>query len=310
MPEAALVQRFAADLDALIGTSGRIGTAVSGGPDSLALLLLAAAARPGAVEAATVDHGLRPENAAEAQFVARVCAGLDVRHAILGPAPPLAGNLQSAARTARYALLEGWQAARGLDWVLTAHHADDQAETLLMRLNRGAGIDGLSGVRAVNGRLARPLLGWRRAELGAVVAAAGLTPIADPSNTDPRFDRARLRARLAAADWIDPAALGRSAQALAEAGRALDWSADRLWSERVREDEGGCVLDADGLPEELVRRLVLRALSALATDAAPRGEGISRLIATLRAGGTATLAGVKAEGGDRWRFSLAPPRRR
>jgi len=310
MPDPDLVRRFAADLEALTGPSGRIGIAVSGGPDSLALLLLAAAARPDTIEAATVDHGLRPESAGEARFVAGICATRGIPHAILTPEAPISGNLQSAARAARYALLESWRAARGLDWVLTAHHADDQAETLLMRLNRGAGIAGLSGVRAANQRVARPLLGWRRAALGAIVDAAGLTAIDDASNADPRFDRARLRARLAEADWIDPVAMAHSARVLADADRALDWSTARLWDDRARSEAETCVVDIAGLPGELARRLVLRALRQIAPDAAPRGEEVARFIAALEAGESATLAGVKARGsGDRWRFAAAPPRR-
>lgn len=309
MPDPALVRRFAADLAALTGGGGRIGVAVSGGPDSLALLLLAQAALPGAIEAATVDHGLRPEAAAEAAFVARTCAALGVPHATLRPETPIAGNIQSAARRARYRLLEGWRRARGLDWLLTAHHADDQAETLLMRLNRGSGIRGLSGVRAVNGRITRPLLGWRRLELAAIAAAAGLTPVEDPSNSDPRFDRARVRAELARAPWLDPAAIARSAAALAEADAAIDWAAERLWAERARPAADGWTLDAAGLPAELARRLIERALALLAPQAAPRGTEIGRLIAALAGGGTTTLADVRVRAeGARWHFAPAPPR--
>jgi tRNA(Ile)-lysidine synthase len=142
--------------------------AVSGGPDSLALLLLAHAAMPGLVEAATVDHGLRSESADEAAFVAEICGKLGVPHATLKVTVG-AGNLQAEARAARYAALAGWMAERGLAALATAHHADDQAETLILRLNRGSGVAGLAGVRArglVPGTrlpLLRPLLGWRRA---------------------------------------------------------------------------------------------------------------------------------------------------
>lgn len=306
-PEA--VARLRADLEALTGGRiGRFGIAVSGGPDSLALLLLAEAAFPGAVEAATVDHGLRAESGDEAAFVAELCGALGVPHATLRPAQPIEGNLQSAAREARYALLEAWRGERGLDWVATAHHADDQAETLVMRLNRSSGVAGLGGIRAVNRRVIRPLLAWRRSALARIVGDAGIEAIADPSNADPRFDRARLRPQIEAAEWIDPEALARSAAALAEAEEALEWSADRLFAERARPADGGMRLEADGLPAELLRRLVLRALRAIAPESAPRGEELSRLLATLEQGGTATLAGVKATGGDPWRFEPAPPR--
>jgi tRNA(Ile)-lysidine synthase len=298
--------RFRADLEALtLAVPARLGLAVSGGPDSLALLLLASAAYPGRVHAATVDHGLRPENAGEAAFVARLCGGLGVPHAILPAAMKETSNLQAAARERRYALLGQWAGEIGADALLTAHHADDQAETLVMRLLRGSGLSGLSGIRAVNPPVVRPLLGWRRAELAAIVDAAGLDPVADPSNADERFDRARIRRRLAESDWLDPVPLARSAAALAQAEEALEWAVERLWDERVE----GATFDPAGLPPELRRRLVLRLLAAMGGPP-PRGEEIGRLLVTLAAGGTATLAGVKCTGGARWRFAPAPPRRR
>ena len=309
-PSPELVERFRTDLEAIAGAvPARLGVAVSGGPDSLALLLLARAAYGGRVHAATVDHGLRPESAGEAAFVALLCAGLNLPHSMLLPEAPITGNLQSAARSVRYALLEAWRAENGLDWLLTAHHADDQAETLLMRLNLGSGVAGLSGVRAVNGRVLRPLLGWRREALAEIVALAGIEAVADQSNRDERFDRARLRARLAASDWIDPAAMARSADALAAAEEALEWTAERLFAERASDGDAGLRLDPTDLPAELLRRLLLRALRRIEPSAAPRGEELSRLLATLEAGGMATLAHVKAEGGETWRFTPAPVRR-
>ncbi|HEV2816334.1 MAG TPA: tRNA lysidine(34) synthetase TilS [Allosphingosinicella sp.] len=298
--------RFRVDLEALTGAAPeRLALAVSGGPDSLALLLLARAACPGRVEAATVDHGLRPESAAEAEFVAGLCGRLGVPHATLRAGMTDGPNLQAAARARRYALLGGWAREIGADCLLTAHHLDDQAETLVMRLMRGSGLAGLAGIRAVNPPLVRPLLGWRRAELAAIVEAAGIRAVADPSNTDERFDRARARRRLADADWLDPASLARSAAALAEAEEALDWAAERLWRERA----DGATLDPAGLPAELRRRLVLRMIAALGGPA-PRGDRLGRLLATLEKGGTATLSGIKCAGGTRWRFAPAPPRRR
>jgi len=298
--------RFRADLEALTGTAPeRLALAVSGGPDSLALLLLAAAAFPGRVHAATVDHGLRPEAAAEAGFVARICSGLGVPHAILAAAMTETANVQAAARARRYALLGRWAGEIGALCLVTAHHLDDQAETLVMRLLRGAGLTGLAAIRAVNPPVVRPLLGWRRAELAAIVAAAGIRPVADPSNADERFDRVRVRKRLAEADWLDPVPLARSAAALAEAEEALDWAAERLWAERA---EGGA-LDPAGLPAELKRRLVLRMIAALG-GAVPRGADLGRLLAALERGETATLSGIKCVGGRLWRFAPAPPRRR
>src|SRR3954471_22113406 len=182
-----LLDRFADDLAGLCGgESGLLGVAVSGGPDSLALLLLAQAAAPGRVRAATVDHRLRPDSASEAAFVASLCAERRIPHATLPVEVSRGGKgLQAAARKARYAALGGWMRRNGIATLLTAHHADDQAETLLMRLNRGAGLGGLAGIRAAapfsaggeGSRLCRPLLGWRREDLARIVRDCGLTPV-------------------------------------------------------------------------------------------------------------------------------------
>ena len=289
--------------------------AVSGGPDSLALLLLAAAARPGLVEAATVDHSLRPESRAEAETVAGVCKTVAVPHSILTLDWPKApqSNLQARAREARYEVLGAWAPERGLTAVATAHHADDQAETLLMRLARGAGIGGLGSVRArrplVKGvQLVRPLLGWRKAQLAALVANAGVKPVDDPSNRDPRHDRVRMRQWLKGADWADPERLAASAAWLNEADEALDWALAPLAETRVTRDGGSLVVDPSGLPRELQRRLLLAAFGELGAPR-PRGPELGRALDKLRKGGTTTLAGLKLEGGTAWRLRFAPPRR-
>lgn len=305
-PDPDLVARFSADASP---PDGLVGVAVSGGPDSLALLLLAAAAWPGRVAAATVDHRLRPEAAAEAAYVGRICARLGVAHAILTPAAPITGSLQAAARKARYALLEAWRARMGAGCVMTAHHADDQAETLLMRLNRSAGLGGLAGIRRANGLVLRPLLGWRRAELATIVAAAGIAPVADPSNEDDRFDRVRIRAALTRADWIDIPALAASAAYLADAEAAMAWTVARLVDERVAAEGDALVLDPADLPEELLRRLLLTLIARIDPAAAPGGPALDRLLGVLRAGGQASMGGALCRGGARWRIAAAPPRR-
>src|SRR5580765_3765844 len=119
------IARFRADLEALTGGAPeRLGLAVSGGPDSLALLLLANAAYPGRVHAATVDHGLRPEGAAEAAFVAGICGELAIPHATLRAEMRETSNIQAAARARRYALLGQWVAEIGAAFLATAHHLD------------------------------------------------------------------------------------------------------------------------------------------------------------------------------------------
>jgi tRNA(Ile)-lysidine synthase len=303
------VARFRADLEALTGGAPeRLGLAVSGGPDSLALLLLAHAAYPGRIHAATVDHGLRAESAAEAAYVAALCGARGIPHAILRAEMKENSNLQAAARARRYALLIQWIGEIGAAFLATAHHLDDQAETLVMRLMRGAGLAGLSGIRPINAPLVRPLLGWRREELAAIVREAGVDPVADPSNQDARFDRARVRRRLAEADWLKPEPLARSAGALAEAEAAMGWMVEQLRRERVAGTPEGFTLDPTGLPAELRRRLVLGIFAAMGRDV-PRGEAVTRLLATLAAGGRATLAEVKCAGGRLWHFTPAPPRR-
>ena len=328
---AARRERFAADLARLwpesLDRGARLGLAVSGGPDSLALLLLARAALPGRIEAATIDHGLRPESAVEAAMVAAACRDLGVRHEVIAVtvAP---GNLQSRARSARYEALGRWLARRSLQAIATAHHADDQAETLLMRLNRGSGLAGLAGVRerglvpGAEAALLRPLLSWRKTELAALVAAAGLAPVRDPSNEDPRFDRARLRAVLAQADWLDPMAIARSAALLGEAEQALAWAIGREWAEAVEPVGGGFCYwpHRSGAPGErraLVIGVVQRVLTTM--SAHPRESETARLVDRLLGGGGGNLAGVQARAEGRgvekggagivWRFAPENPRR-
>ena len=287
--------------------------AVSGGPDSLALLLLAHAALPGKVAAATVDHGLRAGSADEAAMVARHCAGLDIPHATLKVSLD-PGNLQAQARAARYAALAGWMEAEGLAALLTAHHADDQAETLLLRLGRGSGVAGLAGVRAkgqVQGTrlpLLRPLLGWRRSELGEVIDAAGWQAAQDPSNTDDRFDRARIRKAIAGADWLDIPALALSAANFADADAALDWAAAREWQEGIAKAPMGLTYRPQA-PRAVALRVIARIVLEL-DGSEPRGSQIAHLFEELLARRPASIgnlvARVTPEG---WSFTKAPQRR-
>jgi tRNA(Ile)-lysidine synthase len=312
----ALVERFRADLAGLGPVGTPLGIAFSGGPDSLALLLLAAAAFPGQVRAATVDHGLRDASAAEAALAARICESLSIPHRILAVSVSSGASIQAQAREARYRALGGWMDAEGVPSLLTAHHLDDQAETLLMRLLRGAGVAGLAGIRArrplgtSGAEILRPLLGWRRYELGELAAASGLTFAADPSNCDEAFDRVRLRRLLAGAPWLDPVPLARSAAALADAEEALQAAADRYFREKVERCDGHLLLRPAGLPAEIRRRLLLACLHRFMPEARPRGEQLTDLLAALEAGGTATLAGVKFSAvAAGWHVSPAPPRR-
>lgn len=320
------VARFRADLARYADPDADpLLVAVSGGADSLALLLLAHAAMPERVRAATVDHGLRDEAAAEAAWVAEICRGLGVPHAVLRGAPPSrsgrTANLSARARVLRYGLLEEHRLATGCARIATAHHADDQVETLVMRLNRGTGVAGLAGVREVMAAVVRPLLGWRRAELAAIVVAAGLVPVVDPTNVDDRFDRARLRRSLAGADWLAPGGWARTAAAMAEAEDALSWAARRFGEDRIACGEGRVRLRLAGEPAEIARRLIADCLVRVDAGASPRGGDVARLAARLLSAGGAgrvvrsTLAGVlvtaRATGGGVVAdFRPAPPRRR
>src|SRR5271170_2967071 len=197
------LDELATKLDALGGFEARpaIAVAVSGGPDSLALILLAqhwARQRGGQAWALTVDHGLRPESAAETRTVAGWLAARAIPHEILawaGDKPATA--IQEAARDARYRLLAQWCRGHGVLHLLTAHHREDQVETHLIRRRAGSGIDGLAGMSAVRElaecRLVRPLLWVPRARLRALLAQEGQPFLCDPSNLNPRFERARLR---------------------------------------------------------------------------------------------------------------------
>lgn len=310
--ESSLVEHFVAAMAALSEPeqAPRLCIAVSGGPDSMALLHLAHRAFPGQVAAATVDHGLRAASADEAAMVADWCASHAIPHATLNPDTEPQGNIQAWARAARYALLEGWRATQGLGLILTAHHADDQLETMLMRLNRGAGLSGLAGVRARTGRIARPLLGIGKAELLAYARAHRLPYADDPSNLDPRYDRAALRAQLAHAPWLDAKAAGRSAAALAEADVALRWLVDNLAARHIRPDGAGHVLDATDFPREVQRRLLLRLIACTNPDAPlPRGEAVDRLLAHAMAGEKASIGALILQGGVQWRIYPAPPRK-
>jgi len=320
-PDAAILDRFRADLDALIAPGTRLGLAVSGGADSLALLVLAAAARPGDIEAATVDHALREGSAAEAERVGEICQHLGVPHTVLRvewDVPP-SSAIQELAREVRYGALAGWMGERSIDAVGAGHHLDDQAETFIMRLNRGAGVRGLSGMRplaAVPGnpalQLLRPLLSWKRAELEQVCADAGLDPIDDPSNIDERYERVRIRKALRDADWLDRDALARSAANLAEADDAIEWAAALEWTRFAEVLSDAITYRPSNAPDEILRRIVARAVGELGTEGSPdelRGSELHRLLSTIQAGETATLRGVRCQGGTLWRFTPAPRRR-
>lgn len=278
---------------------------MSGGGDSVALLDLAqrwAAARATPLHVATVDHGLRPAAAAEATAVARLAAACGLPHAVLHwDGSAARGNLQDAARRARYRLLAGWAQGRGLAAVALGHTLDDQAETVLLRLARGSGVDGLAGMaveRMAHGtRFVRPLLGLSRATLRAHLVANGLAWAEDPSNDDPRFQRVRARAALAALAplGIDAAGLVATAARMARAQAALVAAARALAAQALRIEAGDVLIARAALaaaPRETAERVLAQALCWVASaDYRPRRAALSASLDAALAGRAGTLHG-------------------
>lgn len=248
--------------------------AVSGGPDSVALMhLLARWAPPHRppILVATVDHGLRPDAAEEAAFVAREAAALGLPHRTLlweGDKPQT--GLQEAAREARYRLLVEYAREAGASHLLTAHTRDDQAETILMRLAKGSGLKGLRGMRRERDRHGithlRPLLDWTKASLLALCRDKGWRYVTDPSNADERFARIRWRRLmpLLAEEGLNAERLARLAKRVAQADEALDTKARQaLEAARPMTGEGELSFDAAclvGEPFEIALRVLEQAL--------------------------------------------------
>jgi tRNA(Ile)-lysidine synthase len=234
------------------------------------------------------------------------------------PSPPDA-NRQAVSREARYYRLGTWALDLGVEFLATAHHLDDQAETLMMRLHRGAGVGGLAGVRirrllmkrherSVD--LVRPVLFWRRRDLQAVIDACGIESIDDPSNHDPRYDRTHARAFLdASPEWPDRERMAESARYLGEADRALEWTTRYFFRERNGWDGEAYNLRVTDLPPELQRRVVLETI-AMMVDREPEGRTLTRALDELRKGAVVTLCEVVVRPSEGlWHFEWAPPRR-
>lgn len=308
--------RLGRDLAALAGPDWHrlhYGVAVSGGPDSMALLWLMATLLPGQVRAATVDHGLRQGSDEEARMVAGFCGRELIPHATLNPPSPIKGSLQAAARAERYRLLEKWQKDSGLAFILTAHHADDQLETIVMRLNRSSGVGGLAAIRAKNGAVLRPLLHWRRDALVRLALDEDLPFVDDPSNSDSRFDRARLRHGLQSQTLLDVEAAARSADWLADADDAIDWAVERLIASWPDASDIAVIRD-DAYPPEIFRRVVTQRLRANDSQRQIRGASLDGVIAAMKGGrramvGALLIDAVPGLEGTIWRISAAPRRK-
>ena len=269
----------------------------------MALLHLAAAEAPGRVCAATVDHGLRSESADEALEVANHCRALGISHDTLIWAWNGRGNLQAAAREARFALIGDWARTRGLAAVCLGHTLDDQAETVLMRLARGSGVDGLSAMapRLRRGGLTwlRPLLDTRRDVLREILRREQVPWAEDPSNEDIRFGRVKARAALAALEplGITPEGLADTALRLAGQRAALDHAMAELAGRARRIGVcGSFSLDpkalAAGHPEIAMRLLADTLMKGAGRALRPRSEPLARLHQALTdPGGSTSLGG-------------------
>ena len=290
--------RFAAAMDRIAGQDAPpLGLAVSGGGDSVALMHLAHR-RGGTLRVATVDHGLRASAAAEAETVARAADALGLPHHTIRWHWDGAGNLQAAARDARRTLLQAWAARHRLGGIILGHTLDDQAETLLLNLARGSGVEGLSGMtegRVGQTAFLRPLLGHRRADLRDWLRAEGIGWTDDPTNEDERFDRVRARRAIAALGF-DPVRLAATAGRMSRAREALERRALDLARRFVRPAlPGDVVLDRAGLlaiDEDTLRRILSSALRCVAGAAyRPSEAGMGRLLDAIADETSRTLMG-------------------
>ena len=285
----------------------RLGVAVSGGGDSVALLHLlhrGFAAGEVTLFAATVDHGLRPGSASEAAQVAAMAAGLGIPHDTLqwrGWAGD--GNLQDQARQARYRLLADWAGAQDLPAVALGHTADDQAETVLMRLGRAAGAAGLAAMPLRRTRdgvtFIRPMLGLRRADLRGFLQEEGIAWLEDPSNEDTRFERIRLRKamELLAPLGLTVPALAAVAENMGQADAALAHFTDAAAQGHVSLEAGALAIPRRHLaaqPAEIARRLLQHALCHVSgAGYPPRRAPMLALLEAALAGKGGTLAGCR-----------------
>ncbi len=263
-PDAALASALA-DLN----VPNRIGLAVSGGGDSMALLALArdwAAGADSTLIVATVDHGLREDSRAEAEFVAHTCSRWDLPHEILTLSGlEGSGNLPARARDARYDALSGWAHRNSVATVLLGHTMDDQAETVLMRLARGSGVEGLSGMASGmvwnNVHFRRPLLKTRRDALREWLRERDIAWVDDPTNEDHRYDRVKAREALVLLEplGISIEGLAATADRLARQRKALEATAKDLADDAVRFVDSTALLNREALrnavPDTAMRML-------------------------------------------------------
>jgi tRNA(Ile)-lysidine synthase len=281
-----------------------MGVAVSGGSDSLALMLLLQQLERFDLKTVTVDHGLRPEAASEAAHTAAIARNLGLAHeTLVWEGWDGAGNTQDAARRARYGLMADWARRNDIPAIALGHTLDDQAETLVMRLARGAGVDGLSAMspsRAMDGvTWLRPMLGITRADLRIFLKSEGVSWIDDPSNDDTSYDRVRVRrATGVLADLgVTSEALARVARNMQSAREALEATSVEAAQSMANFRAGGVALDEEALsklPDDIARRIIMAAVRWITgADYAPRGRALASAMTEVRENGSATLNGCR-----------------
>lgn len=284
-----------------------VGVAVSGGSDSVAMLLLLNEVGRD-VRAVTIDHGLRPEARAEADHVATLCRDRNIPHAIINLNLSSTGSrLQERARRARYAALRDWATENDIRHIGVAHTMEDQAETFLMRLARGSGVDGLSGMTSwsVDGDVVwvRPFLATRREELRSYLHARGIDWCEDPSNDDEVYERVRIRKALALLEplGVTPVAIHAAARNLNRARVELTLLAKDFFQTYGREENGDIILahPAEGpavYELESRQRVVKAALRWISgKDYPPRSSAFESLLSAIRGGETHTLHGCRVD---------------
>jgi tRNA(Ile)-lysidine synthase len=322
-------------LFANLASSPAILLAVSGGPDSTALMVLAARWRKSLKSkpkliAVTIDHGLRAESKREAAAVKRLAGKLRIEHRTLrwsGKKPTT--GLQQAARRERYRLLVSLAKQSKAKNIVTAHTLDDQAETVLIRMARGSGLTGLRAMArqsALDGLiLVRPFLDLPKSRLIATLRAAKIVFADDPSNRDPKFTRARLRGLMPmlAQEGLNAQRLARLARRLRRADTAIEAAVDRAMADLGAQDGETIAFEASkyaGLPDEIALRLIGRAVARLGQEGAVELGKLEAMVAALAAASAEKVANVRfgrslagamvSLSSGRIVVERAPPRRR